>query len=75
MSYDPLSTSEGRSVPVPVGPSTRLNVLTLTIGLTVSITVTSELHEDEFPDASVPVSVTETGAAISEQLKFVLLRK
>jgi len=73
LSEDPLSISEGWRIPVPSGSRTNLNVFRITTGDIVSSTVTCEEHEAVFPEASVPVKITFTGAPISEQLKVVRL--
>jgi len=75
LSNEPLSTSEGRRVPVPVaGLTTRINGFTFTTGLMVSRIVTRALHVAELEEASLAVSITDTGVIISAQLKMDLLR-
>ena len=74
LSNDPLSISEGSKVPVPAVSSTRVKVFALTVGETVSRTVTLEVQDAVLPEASVPVRVTGTAVPRSEQLKLVLLK-
>jgi hypothetical protein len=72
LSLDPLSTSEASRVPFPVALRIRLKVLRLTVGATVSSTVTRAVQEAVLPEGSAPVKITGMVSPTSAQVKLIL---